>query len=124
MTSWEASQLQLLVEDALGVKLTARDRQLLSHRLGWGGHRALTQIETAKAMGTHQPVVSQTERSLKSRLKWASSRRKKDQQALEAQRLTLVRMYQLVVSQAEQLGLTMQELATRAVPVDEAHPAA
>jgi hypothetical protein len=116
MPPYGAEEVQMLVEEAIGIRLTDHDRQLLGHRLGWGGHPVLSQADVARKLGTHQPTISQQEMSLKLRLRRVARRRSKDREALEAQQATLVEMYRLMAATAEQLGTDMPKIAAMAFP--------
>jgi hypothetical protein len=107
----------------LGVQLTARDRFILGHRLGWGNHNVLTQDEIARRLheagiGVSQPQVSIDERWLKTRIKRAIEKRQKYEQAEKVQRTALAAIYRATMQQAEELGVTQRELQELAFPPD------
>ncbi|HLF44676.1 MAG TPA: hypothetical protein VJA46_14280 [Acidimicrobiia bacterium] len=113
--------LRNLVEQALGVNLTNRDRFILATRLGWGGQRVLTQDEIAIALtkkgdGVSQPQVSIDERNLKSRLRRVIEKRRKYEHAEDVHREALAAIYRATMLQAEELGVSQKELQTLAFP--------
>lgn len=67
-TAHEQIELRSLVEDLLGVELSAAERAILSFRLGWDG-QPWTQQQLAPSLGVSQTVLSKMERKLKDRMK-------------------------------------------------------
>lgn len=121
MEPYGAFTVQSLVERALGIKLTNRDRFILGSRLGWGGFPVRTQDQIARELGKRgvqvsQPQISIDERQLKSRLQLAIEKRRKYENAEKVHMAALAAVYQATMLQAKELGVSEKELQKLAFP--------
>lgn len=121
MASYEAAQLKRLVERALGVKLTDRDRFILGNRLGWGGHKSLPQASIGRMLKTSQVQVSYDERALKTKLARAIKRREKNDHIADSSTRVLATLYSALAQIADEQGISLDEVR-RIAEVEPAQP--
>lgn len=120
--SYRSFELRGVVERALGVRLSQRERNILGRRLGWG-YPTKSQADVARALGTHQPTISYEERELERKLRRVVARRAKRETTDDRLKANFVQQYRLVVEGAAELGLSPDDLHAAAFATDNASQA-